>query len=68
MNKKQFWTTKDLAAVTGMDRSYIRRLIMMGRMEASKPGGRDWLVDDDEARRWLESRGIDPDKVTVNSS
>jgi excisionase family DNA binding protein len=50
------WTTGELAAEAGVDSSRIRQLLIEGRIKGYKVG-RDWLVSDSEARRWLESRG-----------
>jgi excisionase family DNA binding protein len=46
-------TPKQLAEKTSVDVSYIQRLCREGRINASKPGGRDWLIPEEEAERWL---------------
>ena len=49
-------TPEQLAERVGVSASYISRLCRQGRIKASKPGGRDWLIPDDEAERWLRER------------
>lgn len=53
---KTTWTVDDLSQETGLTPQYIRLLIRQGSIVGSKPGGRDWIVPDSEARRWLEKR------------
>jgi hypothetical protein len=55
---KTFWTTKELveeAARRGrpVSQVYLQRLCKDKVLQAEKPG-RDWLVSDHSARRWLE--------------
>lgn len=52
------WTAAGLAAHVReqgrhMTDGYVRRLCRRGRIQAMKLG-RDWIIEDDEARRWLE--------------
>ncbi len=49
------WTTKEIAAAAGVTEGYIRRLLGQGRLKGYKKG-RDWLIPDEEAQRWLEER------------
>jgi len=49
-------TPKELAERAQVDVSYIQRLCRHGRIKAMKPGGRDWLIPDEEAERWLRER------------
>ena len=49
-------TPKELAGRANVSDSYIQRLCRQGRIKATKPGGRDWLIPDDEAERWLKER------------
>jgi excisionase family DNA binding protein len=49
-------TPKELAERANVSDSYIQRLCRQGRIKASKPGGRDWLIPDEEAERWLRER------------
>jgi excisionase family DNA binding protein len=55
MNSDGFWTTRELAEKTGLDQSHIRRLLIEGKISGRKIG-RDWLIPDSEAQRWLGSR------------
>lgn len=50
----KIWTTKELAKAAGKTRQGIRWLIQEGRIEAVKIG-RDWQIEDEEARRYLAS-------------
>ena len=54
---KTQWTTNDLANAAGVDPARIRQLLLEGALRGEKLG-RDWLVPNAEAKRWLESRGI----------
>ncbi len=56
MAEDSFITTRELAEGAGMDASHIRHLCREGRLKASKPGGRDWLIPHEEAQRWLRDR------------
>lgn len=49
-------TTRELAEKAGVSQEYVRRLCAQGVLNATKPG-RDWLIPDDEAERWLRERG-----------
>lgn len=49
------WTTKKLAKATGLTDRYIRYLIEQKEIAAEK-AGRDWLISDDEAARFVEER------------
>jgi excisionase family DNA binding protein len=49
------WTTRELADQAGVDPSRIRQLLLSKRLTGYKRG-RDWLIPDSEARRWLEIR------------
>jgi hypothetical protein len=55
------WTTGRLARVSGLAKSRIRQLLIADEeLHGFKPeGSRDWLVEDEEAKRWLKSRGIE---------
>ncbi len=63
----RLWTTKELANTAELTQAYLRYLITTGSIKGFKVN-RDWVVEDQEARRWLQSRGINPGKVKVNSS
>ena len=47
--------TRELAKKAGVSQEYIRRLCAEGLIKADKPG-RDWLIPNDEAERWLRER------------
>ncbi len=49
------WSTKQLAEAAGVDSSYIRQLLLSGKLDGYKVG-RDWAIPDDVARTWLEAR------------
>ena len=57
-NRKQ-WTVKELAGAASVSPQYIRRLLGdgQGRLIGYKLA-RDWFIDDQEARRWLELRKV----------
>jgi len=48
-------TTRQLAERAGVTQAYIRQLCIRVVIKAEKPG-RDWLIPDDEAERWLKER------------
>jgi excisionase family DNA binding protein len=48
-------TTKQLAQRAGVTNRRIRQLCAQGIIQAEKPG-RDWLIPDEEAGRWLRER------------
>lgn len=49
------WTTNDLAKAAGLSTAYIRQLILRGQLQARKLG-RDWVIADHVAKRWLQER------------
>ena len=49
----QQWTTATLAEASGYTTSRIRQLLIEGRDLVGYKVGRDWIVTDAEARRWL---------------
>lgn len=54
-----YWTPDSLAAYLKehgrtISASYIRRLCREGRIKAEQPG-RDWIISDEEAQRWLDA-------------
>jgi hypothetical protein len=51
------WSTTELAAAAGVDPSRIRQLLLEGRIRAQKVGP-VWVIPDQEAKRWLRSRGV----------
>jgi len=46
------WTTTKLAKAAGVDPSAIRHLLISGSLQGEKLG-RDWLIPDDGAQRYL---------------
>jgi excisionase family DNA binding protein len=55
---KTIWTTQQLADKAGLTVSYIRRLLRKGIIKGEQPG-RDWLIADSEARRFLSKMESD---------
>jgi hypothetical protein len=55
------WTTRDLADAAGLNPARIRQLLIDGQVLRGHKLGRDWVVPDPEARRWLSSRGVPVD-------
>ena len=49
------YTTKELAQAAGVDPSYLRHLLIAGKLAGDKVG-RDWLIPADVGRAWLASR------------
>jgi len=49
------WTTSELAARADVSQAYIRQMLLSGRLRGAKRG-RDWLIPDEEAQRWLANR------------
>lgn len=60
----RLWTTNELAAAGKVDPSILRVLLLADKLKGSKHG-RDWLIPDVEARRWLarprRRKPADPD-------
>jgi len=54
-DKQDWWTTKELAEAAGVDVSYVRRLLLQGKIRGEK-FGRDWAISDDVAKSWLALR------------
>jgi hypothetical protein len=55
---RRYWTTGELAEAASVSEGWIRKLLRSGEKVDGFKAGRDWLVPDDEARRWLRSRGV----------
>jgi len=51
----QDWTTKQLAQTAGVSPAYLRQLLLAGTLKGRKIG-RDWLIPDYEAQKWLNNR------------
>ena len=49
------WTTNRLAKAADVNPSSIRRLLAAGKLKGAKLG-RDWIIPDDEAQRYLDAR------------
>ncbi len=52
------WNTKKLAEAADVTDSFIRYELIAGKIKGEKIG-RDWIISDEEARRWLSERGIE---------
>lgn len=52
---KQQWTTSELAEYANVDPSYIRQLLLSGKLKGNKLGP-IWVIPNDEVQRWLKSR------------
>jgi excisionase family DNA binding protein len=50
-------TVTQLAAAAGVSPQYVRRLILRRRIPASYDGLK-WQIDEEDAARWLRSRGV----------
>jgi excisionase family DNA binding protein len=51
----QDWTTKQLAQEAAVSMAYLRQLLIAGELRGRK-AGRDWLIPDREAEKWLSNR------------
>lgn len=51
----EHWTSRELSKAAGVDPSRIRQLLLAGRLKGKKLG-RDWLIPDEEAQRYLAER------------
>jgi excisionase family DNA binding protein len=49
------WTTAELAKQANLTQRHVRRLVKAGIIQGSKVG-RDWIIFEDEAKRFLEER------------
>ena len=52
------WTTVELAEVAKVSSAYIRKILISGKLKGVKRG-RDWFIEDEDAREWLAARGIE---------
>lgn len=57
---KHDWTTRRLAQASGLSTARIRQLLIVGRDLHGRKVGRDWLVSDAEAHRWLATLEAKP--------
>ena len=46
----RYLTTKEASNMTGYEVSYVRRLLIAGKLEGKRAGWRDWMVDYDSAK------------------
>ncbi|MFP4395538.1 MAG: helix-turn-helix domain-containing protein [Anaerolineales bacterium] len=60
------WSTAELAEKSGLTSRQIRNLINAGKIEAQNVG-RNWVVSDEEARRFLKERGVLEEKEVAPS-
>jgi len=58
---KTHWTTNDLAEKANLNSARIRQLLIEDKELHGYKLGRDWVVPNHEAERWLETRGIEID-------
>jgi excisionase family DNA binding protein len=59
LDDDKLYTTKEVAAAAGLsDDSWIRRLLIEGRLKGQKIGFQ-WLVYGRDLRAWLEAREAD---------
>ena len=49
------WTTSELAKAAGVDDSWLRRLLIDGRL-AGKKYGKTWLIPAEEGERFLREK------------
>ena len=49
-------STTQAAALARVNVSYIRRLVAKGTIKGRKLGGRYWIVDAADLRRWMSER------------
>jgi hypothetical protein len=54
-NTKREWTTKQLAEAARLTDAYIRQLLLADKLHGRKIG-RDWVISNEEAVRFLEDR------------
>lgn len=57
MKDKEYHGTMDLAEASGYTREWIRQLVVRGDIQGFKVG-RDWVIPEEEARRWLREHGV----------
>lgn len=53
--ERQFWTAQELAKAAGVDDSYIRYLLIHGKVQGQK-FGKAWMIADRDAKAFLMSR------------
>ncbi len=58
----EFWTTKDLAEAAKVSPEFVRQEIWAGNIEGQKVG-RDWVILEEEAQRWLTERQAKQEKT-----
>jgi hypothetical protein len=61
------WSTAELAEKSGLTSRQIRNLINAGKIEAQNVG-RNWVVSDEEARRFVKERGVLEEKEVEKPS
>ena len=54
-NERQFYTIPELASEAGISATYIRRLVVSGKLAGTKYGN-TWIVPVDAGREWLRQR------------
>jgi len=53
--ERDFWTAQELAKAAGVDDSYVRRLLIGGRLQGQK-FGKAWMIADRDAKAFLMTR------------
>ena len=53
MEEAKRWTVPELAREAGLTEERIRALIRTGRFPGCQRWGRDWMIPDVDAQRWL---------------
>ena len=51
------WNTRTLAEAAGVTDSYVRLLLLQGKLHGEK-FGHIWRIPYEEGRQWLESRSV----------
>ena len=52
-NGRRVLTTAEASAKSGLSRSHIHYLVRTGKIEGSKPWGRDWMIYEDSLQAFL---------------
>jgi hypothetical protein len=55
LKQDQLWTTKSLADAAGVSGTYIRRLLLSGKLDGTKLG-RDWAITHEAAQKFLDRK------------
>jgi hypothetical protein len=55
MSEKRYYGTRELADLSGLTQERVRQLVAGGEIQGQKVS-RDWVIERDEALRWLSER------------